>query len=923
MLQTDRRRRVRRRALVAWITTAMTLFAVLALTLPARSASRHDARRQAQTAPRNGIFDIRARGTAVRPSARSVRARAALAGRLGPHSVIVSDDITGTLRMVGRLDGYLTGPSSRRTSDVAMGFVRSNLRAFGLAKTDLPTFHLRQDYVDIGGTHHISWTQSWHGISVFHNGLSAAVTKHGRLINVTGSPVHGLGVPTTRPRISSAAAISAARVDGGARVRAEQKGDSAALTLFATGRGARLAWRTLTWPSTQRLNLSVVDAVSGVVLYRQNLTTDATGTATAWEFYPSDLLPGGNVENPVTFPVKDGASLFGDNAWVYADVNDNNEADAGEEIAAISGTDWSKAVVLDATNASQNCTTARPCTWDSQTPFSWQTNMDQNGAQVMYYLNKFHDHLAGAPYGFTAAAGNFELADGDPVVANTLDGADTQNGRPDINHVNNANMSTPPDGHAPLMQMYLSKAVAGLPLPSANGGDDAEVVYHEYTHGLSGRLVVYPDGTSGLTTWQAFSMGEGWSDWYAEDFLNNQGFKPDTAIVGDVVMGDITFGGFLRSQPVDCPVGGPASACPGGASTGAGGYTFGDLGRVSSRPDPHADGEVWLETLWQIRQALGAAISESLVTRAMELSPPGPSMLDMRNAILQADLANSAGANQSALWTIFAERGMGYFAYSPPGARRGHEDFMTPPDCAATACGSIAGRITDKMTGKPIRDAKVSIPQLLTELSAPTDATGNFVVQNVPFHLYGLLSVRAPGYESVEISGYKVDSQETLDRKLFRDWAASSGGAKLTSFSKPDYGPVCGPDLALDASLDTGWGSDAVGSDAASNYTGPRKIVVKLPKAVNVTRFAVASGGTCGDGPKAGVKGFQILTKTNNGSWITAFIGKVDNDARFHAFKPAAGRKGVRFVRFVRFIMKSNHGDPLFMDMLELSVRGP
>ncbi len=24
-------------------------------------------------------------------------------------------------------------------------------------------------------------------------------------------------------------------------------------------------------------------------------------------------------------------------------------------------------------------------------------------------------------------------------------------------------------------------------------------------------------------------MGEGWSDWYAEDFLNNQGFKPDTS----------------------------------------------------------------------------------------------------------------------------------------------------------------------------------------------------------------------------------------------------------------------------------------------------------------------------------------------------------------------------------------------------------
>ena len=79
-------------------------------------------------------------------------------------------------------------------------------------------------------------------------------------------------------------------------------------------------------------------------------------------------------------------------------------------------------------------------------------------------------------------------------------------------------MSTPPDGIPPTMQMYLFRKLNrfGLPtIPSANGGDDAEVVYHEYTHGLSNRLVIYPDGNSGLDNQQAGSMGEGWSDWYA------------------------------------------------------------------------------------------------------------------------------------------------------------------------------------------------------------------------------------------------------------------------------------------------------------------------------------------------------------------------------------------------------------------------
>jgi extracellular elastinolytic metalloproteinase len=923
MQHVQRHRSSRRRTLAAGLTAALSLTLFLASIEPAGSVRRHSPRPLTVRRPTR-TFDVRSRGTSAAIGTRTLRARATLARGLGSQAVISSDPVTGTLRMIGRLNGYLTGPSRRPATRVAMSFVRAHLPAFGLSKADLGTLRLRNDYVDIAGTHHMSWTQSARGITVFHNGLRATITRRGRLVNVMGSPVHALRPSSFSPRLSTDAAIRAARADGDATIDAPQQGDSASLTLFPTGRGTRLAWQTYTWPSTQQLNLSVVDAVTGAVLYRQSLTSDATGTATAWEFYPSDIVPAGaNTANPVTFPVKDGTSLFGDNAWVYADVNDDNRANAGEEIPAASGTDWSRAALLNTTDGSQSCSTARPCTWDSHTPFSWQANMAQNGAQVMYYLNKFHDHLEAAPYGFTGAAGNFELAGGDPVIGNTLDGANTKHGLPDRNHFDNANMSTPPDGHPPLMQMYLFHGVNGFPIPSANGGDDAEVVYHEYTHGLSGRLVVYPDGTTGLTSWQAGAMGEGWSDWYAEDFLNNQGFKPDTSLIGDVVMGDITFAGFLRSQPVDCPVGGPASACPGGASTGSGGYTFGDLGQVSSVPDTHADGEVWLETLWQIRQTIGAATAEALVTRAMELSPPGPSMLDMRNAILQADLVNFAGADQDALWSVFAQRGMGYFAYSAPGAPRGNEDFSTPPDCSMTTCGSISGTVKDKTSGKPIAGATVAVPLLDTglasDLSATTDQTGAFQIMNVPPHTYRVLHIAASGYESVALANVNVSGPRTMNFKLIRDWASTSGGARLTSFSKPDYSPVCGPDLAFDASLEAGWGSDAVGSDVGSNYTGPRKVTVKLAKVVDITSFAVASGGTCGDGPRAGVKKFRIETRGKNGAWVNLGTGSVAANGAYAVFTSKIGMKNVLYVRFT---MLTNHGDPLFMDVLELSVRG-
>ena len=71
------------------------------------------------------------------------------------------------------------------------------------------------------------------------------------------------------------------------------------------------------------------------------------------------------------------------------------------------------------------CSAAYPCSWNSHFPdgaFSWDTNRKQNGTQVYFFVNTFHDHLLAAPIGFTEAAGNFQLVnstgqgeDGDPV----------------------------------------------------------------------------------------------------------------------------------------------------------------------------------------------------------------------------------------------------------------------------------------------------------------------------------------------------------------------------------------------------------------------------------------------------------------------------------------------------------------------------
>ena len=93
------------------------------------------------------------------------------------------------------------------------------------------------------------------------------------------------------------------------------------------------------------------------------------------------------------------------------------------------------------------------------------------------------------------------------------------------------------------MQMYL---FSRRPFPAVNGADDASVVYHEYTHGLSSRLVTDANGFQALNSAQAGAMGEAWSDWYAMDYLVEGGLAPDTAADGDVILD--RYVGNLRSE---------------------------------------------------------------------------------------------------------------------------------------------------------------------------------------------------------------------------------------------------------------------------------------------------------------------------------------------------------------------------------------
>ena len=243
--------------------------------------------------------------------------------------------------------------------------MRANRRAFGLRLADLKTLRLRDDYVDALGTHHLSWIQRAGGLTLFGQGLRANVATDGRLINVVGGPMRGLRAPTTTARMSAAGAIAGARRAVGST--GTDARDTATLALFPTGRGARLAWTTTTYVSPAETDLSVLDAVTGAVLYRDNLTDAGapavqTGTAEAWEYYPSDIATGGSGVAPERdLPrVRRRARSSGRTPGCSRTSRTTRTRTPSDDVAASDGLlDWSGYTApLDTTTANQNCSTS-------------------------------------------------------------------------------------------------------------------------------------------------------------------------------------------------------------------------------------------------------------------------------------------------------------------------------------------------------------------------------------------------------------------------------------------------------------------------------------------------------------------------------------------------------------------------------------
>jgi extracellular elastinolytic metalloproteinase len=848
-----------------------------------------------------------------------------------PSGVVQIDARTHTPRVLMDRDGFLSAPAAGRPDAIALAWARRHATVLGLTGRDFAGLKLIQDVRAPDGVTSLVWAQTANGVPSVDTALRAAVDRRGRIVWIGGSPLHGLNRMPTAPALTAAQALDGLK---GTPLTAPKR------VLFNAG---RLAWHVWLEVDSRHVFDVIVDAQSGRVLRKANRVESAKQVK-AWDYFPGAEKGGDATPRDFGQYLSAGDRLQGKYTHTFLDTPDDDTPDPADEVHPDGDGNW----LYDYTpvvSPAGNCPPAG-CSWNHVLPNSWETNLDQNAQQVFYFINHFADHLKAKPIGFTHKSGNFTAAGGDPIMANTSDGAATAGVVPNpLTNALNANMLTPPDGLSPRMQMYLFEPIPGLApdFADVNGGDDASVIYHEFTHGLTNRLVIDGAGDGALLSAQSGAMGEAWSDFYAMDFLITQGFIDDTDKPGELILGGFTdnYHNELRTEAVDCTLGASSTDCPRVGADSVpqeGGYAYDAFGKIIGSPEVHADSEIWSQTLFELRRALIAAHGEAagsekilqLVTGGLRLSPDEPSFLDMRNSILAADTV-LGGKDHDLIWSVFAHRGMGYDASATGGNdTQPVAGFALPPKAGA-ATGSVSGTVTDVDTGAKLAGVPAGLAGFFSgldaDLSALTGTDGAFHITGVPAGNYGEVVVGGNGFEPAILGRATVlAGQDTggFDAKVKRNWALLNGGAQVTQLKAKDIG--CGPGLALDADPGTGISFYA---DTAAQDPGEKQFTVKLPAPVDVDKLVVNPSANCGDDLSASLAGYSVEFSTDGTTFKTASAGTFgasDNQAN-ELTVPDDVKPGVRFVRMT---MKNNQGlatEPTggsteFLDMTELSIYG-
>lgn len=847
-------------------------------------------------------FDSRASLPALTPTTAQRSALARIAG------ASVTWNASGTPRSIAKPGGALTAPRTGDPLTIARGWLSAHSVAFGLTAADMQSLEVVRNHELPGiGTRVLSFAQTFGGVASGYGGiLTVVVDRDGRVVSYAGDPVRSsslLGGFELSPTEAVATTVAdllpgldldptpTGKTQGGYDVfTAGPLADVLRVRkiAFPTPSGARAAYAVLVVKAIDEAWAVIVDATTGRPLLRKSLVAHAEGTVyenypgapkggkpKVVSFGPTPQSPGGWVD-PTGIAGLPGVTTLGNNAntaiaWtvplVAADQENRPISPTGEFNFAF------------------------PNSWAKSDGGTGTFVADANAAAVnlFYHHNRIHDEFY--KFGFTETGGNFQLVNngedgpglgGDPIMGGAQSGALNLTEPVLALGRNNANMLTLPDGIPGFTNMYLWEFVDdAFEAPARDGDFDATIIQHEYAHGLSNRYVG-GGGLGSLGSVQSGAMGEGWGDWYAMNHLFREGLTR-TAVtapyVGDPQRG-IRNWNYAKS---------PA--------------TYGDYGYDMSGPEVHSDGEIWTATLWTVRSNIlksvggnhrrASDIAQHIVTDAMPISPPSPSFLDMRDAILKAAELRYKNKYTALLWSAFAERGMGVSAKT-----KGETDTDPRPGFDVPGQGrngKVTLRIVNASAGGPAKGVRV-LGGLFEGRGTPLFTTGKQGTGTVTMtpgrHT---LTLQAPGFGIQRVTvDVRKGATVTKVVKLRPNLLSQSSGAKVVKVTS-QAAALPATNLVDDTEA-TAWQTGA--SDKAYNQGPSRSVTLRLKKRSLIDTVAVSVIKPIGLPRFAAAKRVLVQTSLDGKTWKTAKVAKF----RFTAPRPAVPDLALRTYRLPKAV---------------------
>ncbi len=650
-------------------------------------------------------------------------------------------------------------PQAADPLSTALDVFRDRADSLSLNDASLATPFITSQYTDAhNGLTHVYLQQEFNGLPVINARASASVDKLGRVLTAHTSFIAQTSADNfvNRPSRSAVTVLTgiaselevhrvgkvdvSQRLNGqGVRISAPSlsiKPIDARLVYVARPEGEMdLAWHfVLDMPGGQHWYELAASASSGEILWGVDYVNHATYRA----MNPNLRSPHEGSPTVLTDPHNAIASPFG---W-----HDTNGI-AGAEFTITRGNNVHAYLDRNNDNAADTLTASGGASLDFNYTVDFNTSpttvtTNQQAAMVNLFVANNHIHDVTHGYGFNEVSGNFQVnnygrggSGNDAVNAEAQDGGGT----------NNANMATPADGSAPRMQMYIWNNTT----PNRDGDFDQQIIYHEYTHGISNRLTGGPANSSALSGFQSGSMGEGWSDFIAIVLTAKPSDTATTSVgMSPWALGQAANGVGIRTYPYTTNM--TVNPFTANSINSAGGSV-------------HYGGSVWATALWEVYWNLvtaygfstnmaggwqpgqgGNKLALQLVLDGMKLQPVNPTFKQARDAILQADVALTGGQNQGLLWSAFAKRGFGFSFNS------GTSSSSTTVVQAFDIPGQIGGKVMNDANDNGTIDAGetglANIPVYLdlnndasrqsNEPQQLTDSIGNYVFNGLSANTY-------------------------------------------------------------------------------------------------------------------------------------------------------------------------------------------